>query len=160
MGARTTPAARPSARGELGPEWPDGHFMLGRVALESGEPSRAVGHLNDALALDPASSTVLNELGGAYDRQENWQRALRFYERAARADPGDDVGRHNLVWGARWQRYGVLVATAVVLAVVATGAILLFGRAASWFVMIFVISGVVEAIRHRSEGRHAQPNRA
>jgi chemotaxis protein methyltransferase CheR len=72
----------------------EAHFIGGLVALEAGEPARAVAALRRALYADPAFALAAFTLGRAYDGVGDAAAARRAFEQALRTlDPDDD--RHE-----------------------------------------------------------------
>jgi chemotaxis protein methyltransferase CheR len=72
----------------------DAHFIGGLVALEAGEPARAVAALRRALYADPTFALAAFTLGRAYDALGDAAAARRAFEQVLRTlDPEDD--RHE-----------------------------------------------------------------
>jgi tetratricopeptide (TPR) repeat protein len=72
----------------LAPHEPDAHFTVGRVSYARREWKAARAHQERALALDPAHSAALNELGRISLRRGGSPRAARHFIQAAWSAPG------------------------------------------------------------------------
>jgi chemotaxis protein methyltransferase CheR len=72
----------------------DAHFLDGLVALEAGDPARAVAALRRALYADAAFALAAFALGRAHDALGDEPAARRAYEQALRLLESDD-GRHE-----------------------------------------------------------------
>jgi Flp pilus assembly protein TadD len=68
----------------------------GSKSLQQGDNTAAEQAFRHALALDPESVPVLNNLAIAVARQQREAEAISLYERALRLKPGDSVTRRNL----------------------------------------------------------------
>jgi Flp pilus assembly protein TadD len=68
----------------------------GSQALQKGDNVAAEQAFRDALALDPDSVPVLNNLAISLARQQRETEAISLYERALHLKPGDSVTRRNL----------------------------------------------------------------
>jgi tetratricopeptide (TPR) repeat protein len=68
----------------------------GSQALQQGDNAAAEHAFREALALDPKSVPVLNNLAISLARQQREREAISLYERALRLTPGDSVTRRNL----------------------------------------------------------------
>jgi tetratricopeptide (TPR) repeat protein len=72
----------------------DAHFIGGLVALDAGEPARAVAALRRALYADPTFALAAFTLGRAHDALGDGAAARRAFEQVLRTlDPHDD--RHE-----------------------------------------------------------------
>jgi tetratricopeptide (TPR) repeat protein len=72
----------------------DAHFIGGLVALDAGEPARAVAALRRALYADPTFALAAFTLGRAHDALGDAAAARRAFEQVLRTlDPEDD--RHE-----------------------------------------------------------------
>src|SRR5487761_1853376 len=80
----------------LAPNEPDVHFLSGKVALARGELDDARSHQERALALDPAHSGAMNELGRIRLRRHDTAGAIRHFISAARATPGEHIYSRNI----------------------------------------------------------------
>jgi tetratricopeptide (TPR) repeat protein len=89
----TEAAAR--ARG-LAPNEPDVHFLSGKVSLARGDLGHAREHQERALALDPAHSGAMNELGRIRLRRHDTAGAIRHFISAARAAPDERIYSRNI----------------------------------------------------------------
>jgi Flp pilus assembly protein TadD len=79
----------------------------GSQALQKQDNIAAEHAFREALALDPKSVPVLNNLAISLARQQRETEAISFYERALRLKPGDSVTRRNLgVAYFRARQYG------------------------------------------------------
>jgi Flp pilus assembly protein TadD len=79
----------------------------GSQALQQGDNVAAEQAFREALALDPKSVPVLNNLAISLARQEREKEAISLYERALHIKPGDSVTRRNLgVAYFRARQYG------------------------------------------------------
>ncbi len=59
-------------------------FQIGQILLTEGRIEEALAHMEEALERDPDDPDILNNLGVAYRRRGEPERALDFYERALR----------------------------------------------------------------------------
>src|ERR1700761_9199960 len=72
-------------------------FMaLGSQALQKGDNAAAEQAFRQALAVDPDSIPVLNNLAISLARQQRETEAIALYEKALQLKPGDVVTRRNL----------------------------------------------------------------
>jgi Flp pilus assembly protein TadD len=79
----------------------------GSQALQQGDNVAAEQAFREALALDPKSVPVLNNLAISLARQQRETEAISLYERALSLKPGDSVTRRNLgVAYFRARQYG------------------------------------------------------
>jgi tetratricopeptide (TPR) repeat protein len=83
------------ARG-LAPNEPDVHFLSGKVSLAGGDLTDARMHQERALALDPAHSGAMNELGRIRLRRHDSAGAIRHFISAARATPDERIYSRNI----------------------------------------------------------------
>ena len=79
----------------LAPHEPDAHYTAGRVSYAQGKWKAARAHQERALALDPAHSGALNELGWISLRRGGFPRAAWHFTLAARSAPGDSAYGEN-----------------------------------------------------------------
>jgi tetratricopeptide (TPR) repeat protein len=81
------------------------NFALGSALSES-NPEEAVGYYRAALALQPETSIVYNNLGGALHNKGLWDAAIKQYHRAIELDPKNVEAHYNLgtALGAKGQR--------------------------------------------------------
>jgi tetratricopeptide (TPR) repeat protein len=90
-------AAEAAARARaLAPNEPDVHFLSGKVSLARGDLADAREHQERALALDPAHSGAMNELGRIRLRQHDTAGAVRHFISAARATPDERIYSRNI----------------------------------------------------------------
>src|SRR5580698_4033077 len=75
----------------LAPNEPDVHFLSGKVSL-----AEARSHQERTLALDPAHSGALNELGRIRLRRHDRAGAIRHFMSAARSAPGEQIYSRNI----------------------------------------------------------------
>jgi tetratricopeptide (TPR) repeat protein len=97
--AATQPGLASAAAAEarrLAPNEPDVHFLSGKVALASGDLDAAREHQERALALDPAHSGAMNELGRIRLRRHDTAGAIRHFINAARTTPSEHIYRRNI----------------------------------------------------------------
>jgi tetratricopeptide (TPR) repeat protein len=80
----------------LAPNEPDVHFLSGKVSLAAGDLDAARIHQERALALDPAHSGAMNELGRIRLRRHDTRGAVRHFIRAARVSPAESVYSRNI----------------------------------------------------------------
>jgi tetratricopeptide (TPR) repeat protein len=83
------------ARG-LAPNEPDVHFLSGKVSLARGDLTQAREHQERALALDPAHSGAMNELGRIRLRRHDTAGAIKHFISAARATPDERIYGRNI----------------------------------------------------------------
>lgn len=79
----------------LAPDEPDAHFTAGQVSYAQRNWKAARAHQERALALDPAHSGALNELGRIRLRRGGSPRAARHFTQAARLAPGVGIYGRN-----------------------------------------------------------------
>jgi hypothetical protein len=72
------------------------HFLSGKVALARGDLDGARGHQERALALDPAHSGAMNELGRIRLRRHDTAGAISHFINAARTTPGEHIYSRNI----------------------------------------------------------------
>ena len=63
------------------------HIARGMELLEGGEVAKAIGHLEDAVKLDPKSWEAHYWLGNAYTSHRLWSAAIREYQATLRTNP-------------------------------------------------------------------------
>jgi tetratricopeptide (TPR) repeat protein len=80
----------------LAPYQPDAHFTAGQVSYALRRWKAARAHYKRALALDPAHSGALNELGRISLRRGGHQRAASHFIQAARSAPGVSAYGRNV----------------------------------------------------------------
>lgn len=81
-------AGRASAHAlQLAPDEPDVHFVAGKVSFARGKGEAARAHYERALALDPAHSGALNELGRVRFHRVNYAGAVRHFIQAVQSAP-------------------------------------------------------------------------
>jgi serine/threonine-protein kinase len=71
------------------------NFILGNALVES-KPEEAVGYYRAALAIQPETSAVHNNLGFALAGKGRVDEAVGHYEEALRIDPNNTMAHHNL----------------------------------------------------------------
>src|SRR5438046_2210584 len=72
------------------------HLNLGRVLLESGQPDRALEHIEQAIALDSTSSEPLRLQGRAFEAQGKTDDAIVAYSQAIVKNDSDTWAMNNL----------------------------------------------------------------
>lgn len=88
------------------PQQLDQNFATGSQALQRGDYAQAESDFRKALALDPTSIVVLNNLAIAVARQQRSEEAIALYKRILTLAPGNQVASRNLgVAYFRVQRY-------------------------------------------------------
>lgn len=80
----------------IAPGEPDVHFVSGMVSLAQGDRKAARAHQERVLALDPAHSGALNELGRISLQRLGVARGARHFLQAARLAPRVSVYGYNL----------------------------------------------------------------
>jgi tetratricopeptide (TPR) repeat protein len=91
------PAERAAANAlRLAPHEPDAHFTAGQVSYAQRKWKAARAHQERALALDPARSGALNELGRISLHRGGHPRAARHFIQAARSAPGVSTYGRNV----------------------------------------------------------------
>jgi Flp pilus assembly protein TadD len=100
-----TEDTRPKGRGETiavqqlnhkSPRKATNELKTGRAALERREFARAVGHLETAVALDPASADAHNDLGAAYYQLRQYQKSVEHFKIATDLAPTHERAGNNL----------------------------------------------------------------
>ena len=89
----------------LAPNEPDAHFTAGQVCYCREQWGSAREHQEKALALDPAHSGALNELGRISLRLGGDARAAQHFLQAARSDPGVRTFGNNAEVPAQYVLY-------------------------------------------------------
>lgn len=74
----------------------DQNYAAARVALEAGNAAAALPHLNLALKRFPENADVHNELGFAYRRMQQLDKALEHYKHALAINPSHR-GAHEYI---------------------------------------------------------------
>jgi len=74
---------------QLSPRHPDALHLLGVIALQAGDPERALEPLRQAAAIEPGHADYLANLAHAYAGLARYEEALGTFERAVRLAPGD-----------------------------------------------------------------------
>ncbi|MDR1587691.1 MAG: tetratricopeptide repeat protein [Treponema sp.] len=69
---------------------------LGKIFIANGLPNQAMTLLLEAYRVEPSSFEVNNNLGAAYQKLENWDRSVEYYEKAITAEPNNATTRLNL----------------------------------------------------------------
>ncbi|MDR2785909.1 MAG: tetratricopeptide repeat protein [Treponema sp.] len=69
---------------------------LGKIFIANGLPNQAMTLLLEAYRVEPSSFEVNNNLGAAYQKLEDWDRSVEFYEKAITAEPNNATTRLNL----------------------------------------------------------------
>lgn len=65
--------------------WADVHFLKGYALVELGRLPEARSSLEHAVALSPMNAQYLSELGQIYSYEQNWSKALEYFETAEKA---------------------------------------------------------------------------
>jgi tetratricopeptide (TPR) repeat protein len=73
----------------LAPNEADHHFYLGWTRLRRKQPAQAAPELQQALKLKNDHYLAIYFLGDVYLQQDNYQEAMRWYQRAAALDAAD-----------------------------------------------------------------------
>ena len=94
--ARLVAAEAATRARALAPNEPDVHFLSGKVSLARGQLAEAREHQEQALALDPAHSGAMNELGRIRLRRHDTAGAIRHFISAARATPEERIYSRNI----------------------------------------------------------------
>jgi tetratricopeptide (TPR) repeat protein len=95
----------------LAPDEPDAHFVAGQVSYAQEKWKAARAHQERALALDPAHSGALNELGRIRIHRGDHPGAARHFIQAAQAEPATGLYGRNVEVAIR--RVTALTITAV-----------------------------------------------
>jgi tetratricopeptide (TPR) repeat protein len=69
---------------------------LGKIFIANGLPDQAMTLLLEAYRVEPSSFEVNNNLGAAYQKLEDWERSVEYYEKAITAEPNNATTRLNL----------------------------------------------------------------
>jgi Flp pilus assembly protein TadD len=88
--AREVVTANPKAVG--------GHFVIGEIQLQRGQPKAAVDSLTTALRLSPEHGPAQLALANAYERSGDVDRALTEYRRAQTLMPKEPAAYNNVAW--------------------------------------------------------------
>ena len=94
---RPNPEAKLLAWNGNNPRDPTGNFMLGSVAIESGQNDAAVARYEAVLAVNPQHAPTLNNLAWLYSQRGD-ERALDYAERAYAAEPNNPAIADTLGW--------------------------------------------------------------
>ncbi|MEE8110070.1 MAG: tetratricopeptide repeat protein [bacterium] len=71
-------------------------YLEGLKTLQSGNLTRAIVMMEEALKTRPDSAPIHSDLGTAYYRQRNFDRATREYAAAAKLEPNEAIYHNNL----------------------------------------------------------------
>jgi len=82
------------------------HFTLGVLLLGRKDAASAIGHLREALRLNPEQPMALNDLGAALEAEGKVEDALEQFRNALRMEPGYTSARFNLANGLAAQGRG------------------------------------------------------
>ncbi len=74
----------------------EAHHRLGLALLSIGKLPKAQVHIQQALALEPYSATMLNSLGTVFNQLEEFPKAVETFERALALQPNNVQARFNL----------------------------------------------------------------
>jgi tetratricopeptide (TPR) repeat protein len=72
------------------------HYNLGARAMRGGEPEKAAGEFQAALAMEPDRGATYAMLGAAYAASDQREPALDAYQKALRLEPGEAAHHNNL----------------------------------------------------------------
>ena len=78
------------------PGYPGAHVNLAILSANSGDYQAAVGHISDALAIDPGHPAALNQLGMLLRHQGKFIEAEAAYLKAVTASPDYALAHYNL----------------------------------------------------------------
>jgi Flp pilus assembly protein TadD len=73
-------------------------YQSGTLALDQGEPQRAIRELEGAARLVPHASEIQNHLGLAYAEAGRVEEARQAFRRALALDCDNRAARENLAW--------------------------------------------------------------
>lgn len=79
----------------VNPQSPRAHFVLGKLALDSGDPAGAIAHLDRVLALRPDHPTAWLEKGNAYADQGRFAAAEHMFRETVRLAPTYATAHRN-----------------------------------------------------------------
>ena len=79
-------------------------FNLGNVALDAGNPTKAIANYRDALGLSDSFVLAHVNLGEALEAVGNWEMAVVHYRKALELDPGSKEALDQVV--ALWEKRG------------------------------------------------------
>lgn len=94
---RPNPEAKLAAWNAANPRDPTGNFLLGSVAIESGQYDAAIARYESVLAVNPQHAPTLNNLAWLYSQRGD-DRALDYAQRAFEADPDNPAIADTLGW--------------------------------------------------------------
>jgi Flp pilus assembly protein TadD len=72
------------------------HFNLGVLLLSRKETAPAIGHLREALRIQPNQPMALNDLGAALEQEGHIDEAMEYFQQALRFRPDYSNARYNL----------------------------------------------------------------
>lgn len=73
---------------ELDEDFHDVHQALGSLFLHVGKPGQAIPHLKLALNKNPTSASICHNLALAYQKIQNYGRALQWFQKSLKISPG------------------------------------------------------------------------
>jgi tetratricopeptide (TPR) repeat protein len=130
-------AERAAARTrELAPDEPEVHYVSGLISYQRSDLKAARAHQERALALNPAHSGALNELGRIKLRRQNLAGAVQHFIQAAQSAPGERIYGRNV---------DVVIVYVIVLVIYFASfvTLTLAGAAATHLSRIAVVTGLV-----------------
>lgn len=144
----------------LAPDEADVHYVSGRVSFAREQWSAAEAHQQRALALNPAHSGALNELGRISLKKRDASRAADHFIQAARTAPDVSAYGHNVAVAVR-----SLIARVIYLATFGTWALVVVTLVsrdsrslAVWgLIATALLSAVLAAVRLRAMPPAARP---
>jgi Flp pilus assembly protein TadD len=82
----------------LKPSWRELHVLLGTTLAKQSRLDEAVGHLRQALRIDPRDAGIHCQLAGILDTQHQVAEAIAHYTEALRLEPDMIEALNNLAW--------------------------------------------------------------
>jgi tetratricopeptide (TPR) repeat protein len=81
---------------ELSPKQADALHLSGLIALQMGNQDKATARIGQAIKEDPSNPAFYNNLGLAFEKRRQLEKAISCYQKAVRLDPGSFEAYTNM----------------------------------------------------------------